>query len=531
MILISNLKIGIEDNIKDLTAKIRKKLKLKDQRMHYKILRESIDARKKGRIDFVYQVLVEVDNDEHILRTIKDPNITRYKKPAPIVLKKGNLKKNGRVLVVGSGPAGLFATYILAKNGYKPLLIERGKCIEKRSDDVEKFWRDGVLNPKSNVQFGEGGAGTFSDGKLTTRIKDSRVSEVLKIFHNCGAPEEILYMNKPHIGTDLLRNVVINMRKRIIEMGAEVRFEAMLEKIEEKDGHISGVWINSEYVEVSALILAIGHSARETYKMLDDFGVKLVAKPFAVGFRVEHPQKMINKAQYKEFYNHPRLEMADYQLTYRSNVYERSAYTFCMCPGGLVIASSSEENELVVNGMSYHARNLENANSALLVSVSPKDFSGSALSGIEFQKKFEKMAFELGGGRYKAPVQRIEDFLKGEQTKAIGKVRPSYNPGFTMSDLSKLYDKELIDTLREAIVDMDKKLKGFAYPDAILTGVETRSSAPVRIVRDEITLESTSIQGLYPSGEGAGYAGGIMSSAVDGIKSAQALIAKYSPNK
>ena len=529
MILISNLKIGIEDNMQDLTFKIRKKLKLKDQRMQYKIVRESIDARKKGKIDFVYQVLVEVDDPDKILKSIKDPNVKEYKKPEPTPLKKGHLKKNGRVLVVGSGPAGLFAAYTLAENGYKPILIERGKCIEERSDDVEKFWRDGILDPKSNVQFGEGGAGTFSDGKLTTRIKDNRVSDVLEIFHSCGAPEEILYAHKPHIGTDVLRNVVINMRKRIIEMGAEVRFESMLEKIEEKDGHISGAWINSEYIEVSALILAIGHSARETYKMLDAFGVKIIAKPFAVGFRVEHPQQMVNRAQYKEFYNHPRLGAADYQLTYKSDKYERSAYTFCMCPGGLVIGSSSNKDELVVNGMSYHARNLENANSALLVSVSPKDFKAGALSGIEFQKKFEKMAFELGGGKYKAPVQRVEDFLKSEKTKAIGRVRPSYNPGFTMADLSKVYDKDLTNTLKDAILDMDKKLKGFAHPDAILTGVETRSSSPVRVVRDELTFESESIKGLYPSGEGAGYAGGIVSSAVDGIKSAQALIAKYKP--
>ncbi len=527
MILISNLKIGIEDKMQDLTFKIRKKLKLKDQRMQYKIIRESIDARKKGKIDFVYQVLVEVDNPDKILKSVKDPNIKLYTKPERIPLKKGNLKRNGRVLVVGSGPAGLFAAYVLAENGYKPILIERGKSIEKRSEDVEQFWRDGILNPKSNVQFGEGGAGTFSDGKLTTRIKDNRVTDVLEIFHKCKAPEEILYAHKPHIGTDVLRNVVVNMRQRIIEMGAEVRFESMLEKIEEKDGHISGAWINSEYIEVSAMILAIGHSARDTYKMLDDFGVKIISKPFAVGFRIEHPQQMINRAQYKEFYNHPRLGAADYQLTHKSDEYERSAYTFCMCPGGLVIGSSSEENALVVNGMSYHARNLENANSALLVSVSPKDFKAGALSGIEFQKKVEKMAFDLGGGNYRAPIQRVEDFLKGEKTKAIGKVRPSYNPGFTMSDLSELYQKELTNTLKDAIIDMDKKLKGFAYPDAILTGVETRSSSPIRIVRDDISLESESIKGLYPSGEGAGYAGGIVSSAVDGIKSAQALIAKY----
>ena len=527
MILISNLKLGLDDDMQDLTFKIRKKLKLKDQKMQFKIVRESIDARKKGRIDFVYQVLVEVDDEFKVIKSIKDPNIKLYTKPQSPKLSKGNLTKPGRVLVVGSGPAGLFAAYTLAQNGYRPILIERGKTVDKRAEDVDRFWRDGILNSKSNVQFGEGGAGTFSDGKLTTRIKDYRVQDVLETFHSCGGPEDILYAHKPHIGTDILRNVVINMRNRIIKMGGEVRFESKLEKIEEENGHISGAYINGEYIKVSSMIIATGHSARDTYKMLDDFGVKIIAKPFAVGFRIEHPQRMINKSQYKEFYNHPRLGVADYQLTYKSDEYNRSAYTFCMCPGGLVIGSSSEKEELVVNGMSFHARNLENANSALLVSVNPNDFGQGALSGIDFQKKYEKLAFTLGGGNYKAPVQRVADFLKGEPTKVIGKVRPSYNPGFNPTDLSKLYEKNLTNTLREAILDMDKKLNGFAYPDAILTGVETRSSSPIRIVRDEQSLESISLSGLYPSGEGAGYAGGIISSAVDGIKSAQALIKKY----
>ena len=527
MILISDLKIGIDDSMDILEHKIRKKLNLKDQYMSFRILRESIDARKKGKINFVYQVLVKVDREDRILKGLKDPNIKFYEKPLSHKLEKGNKKSEGRVVVVGSGPAGLFASYILAENGYKPLLIERGKDVDKRAEDVEKFWREGVLNPDSNVQYGEGGAGTFSDGKLTTRIKDIRVHEILNILHAHGAPEDILYSHKPHIGTDILRNVVKSIRESIISMGGEVRFESKLEKIEEKDGEICAIWVNNEKIITSRVVLAVGHSARDTYEMLDKFGVKLLPKPFAVGFRIEHPQKMINKAQYKEFYNHPRLGAADYNLTYQDKNTNRAAYTFCMCPGGLVIGSSSSEKELVVNGMSFHARNLENANSALLVSVNPNDFKSGPLGGVEFQKKFEKMAYELGGGGYRAPVQRVGDFLKGDISKSIGIVRPSYTPSYTLSDMSTLYPKELTNTLRDAIVSMDKKLKGFSHPDSILTGVETRSSSPLRIVRDENTLESESLQGLYPCGEGAGYAGGIVTSALDGLKVAHALIKKY----
>ncbi len=527
MILISNLKIGIDDDMEILAHKIRKKLKLKDQQMKFKILRESVDARKKGRIDFVYQVMVEVKDEKRIIQNLRDDNISLYSEPKQNNIKYGRKDFNKRVAVIGSGPCGLFAAYTLALHGLRPILIERGKDVDSRSEDVENFWKKGILNPISNVQFGEGGAGTFSDGKLTTRIKDIRVGSVLDTLHKMGAPDDIIYAHRPHIGTDILRNVVKRLRNEIIALGGEVRFEARLEKIEEQDGHISAILIDGERINTEAVVLATGHSARDTYKMLDSFGVKLIPKPFAVGFRIEHPQKLINKAQYKENYNHPRLGSADYQLTYKSSLQNRSAYTFCMCPGGLVIGSSSAENELVVNGMSFHARNLENANSALVVNVTPQDFNPGALGGIEFQQKYERLAYDLGGGGYKAPVQRVDDFMNSIKTATFGSIRPSYTPGFTGSDLSSIYPAELTKTLKEAIIAMDKKLHGFAHPDAILTGVETRSSSAVRIVRDEDTMESVSLKGLYPAGEGSGYAGGIVTSAIDGIKAAEKIIAKY----
>ena len=322
---------------------------------------------------------------------------------------------------------------------------------------------------------------------------------------------------------------MVSIRKEILRLGGEVRFSALLEKIEEQDGKLSAVHVNGERIETSALILAIGHSSRDTYQMLHDFGVRMKGKPFAVGFRIEHPQKLINKAQYKEFAEHPRLGAADYHLTYQNREKNRSAYTFCMCPGGLVIASSSSERELVVNGMSYHARDMENANSALLVGVDGRDFGDLPMEAVAFQRRIEKAAFLLGGEDYRAPVQRVEDFLRGKESLSLGGVRASYRPGVRMTDLSRLYARELTETLREAILSMDKKIHGFALPDALLTGVETRSSAPLRIPRDPQTGESESLEGLYPAGEGAGYAGGIVSSAVDGIKAAENLIRKYAP--
>lgn len=528
MITISNIKLSLDQDVSELRRKISAKLGLGFEHFEYKILRESIDARKKGSIFFVYQVSVQIRKGYLPKFSVKDKDIRVEKEENIRALTFGSLPMKGRPIVVGSGPAGLFAAHVLAQNGYRPLLIEQGKEAVERKRDVDQFWDTGVLDPLSNVQFGEGGAGTFSDGKLTNRSKDSRVSQVLELFHRHGAPEDITYSHKPHIGTDILIGAVQSIRQEIVRLGGEVRFRTKFEKIEEENGRISAVYANGQRIETSALILAIGHSARDTYRMLYDFGVKMIAKPFAVGFRIEHPQEIINRAQYKEFYQHPRLGAADYHLTAQNEADHRSAYTFCMCPGGLVVASSSSENELVINGMSYHARDLENANSALLVGVDHRDFGGNPMKAIAFQQQYERKAFELGGGRYHAPVQRVEDFLRGRETIALGKVSPSYRPGIRLCDLSEMYTKEITHTLREGILSMDRKLSGFALPDALLTGVETRSSAPLRMVRDSETLEADGLEGLYPAGEGAGYAGGIVSSAIDGIKVAEKLIGKFS---
>ncbi|MDO4721328.1 MAG: hypothetical protein Q4A78_11745 [Peptostreptococcaceae bacterium] len=529
MLILSNIKLSLDEELSALRAKIASKLKIAPGDFEYRILRESIDARKKGQIHFVYQLAVKTAQEGRILKKNRDQEISRQEERTPPPLKRGNFPLKGRPIVVGSGPAGLFAAHFLAVQGYRPLLIERGKPVEERRRDVEEFWRNGKLDPSSNVQFGEGGAGTFSDGKLTNRSKDIRVGAVLELFHRHGAPGEITYSHKPHIGTDILSGAVVSIRQEILRLGGEVRFSALLEKIEEQDGKLCAVHVNGERIETSALILAIGHSSRDTYQMLHDFGVEMKGKPFAVGFRIEHPQKLINKAQYKEFAEHSRLGAADYHLTYQNREKNRSAYTFCMCPGGLVIASSSSERELVVNGMSYHARDMENANSALLVGVDGRDFGALPMEAVAFQQRIEKAAFRLGGEDYRAPVQRVEDFLRGRESLSLGGVRASYRPGVRMTDLSRLYARELTETLREAILSMDKRLHGFALPDALLTGVETRSSAPLRIPRNPQTGESESLEGLYPAGEGAGYAGGIVSSAVDGIKAAENLICKYAP--
>lgn len=529
MIVISNIKLSLEQDKEQLRDKIASRLNIRPQDFNYRIRRESIDARQKGSIHLVYQVEVEAKDEKKLMRRLRDKEISIQERAKKKHYIRGSHPMKGRPIVVGSGPSGLFAAYVLAVEGYRPLLIERGKPVDERTKDVLAFWTGGKFNPKSNVQFGEGGAGTFSDGKLTCRSKDDKVTEVLNLLHRHGAPEEITYSHKPHVGTDILSKAVKSIREEIIRLGGEVRFSALLENIEAEDKALTAAYINGERIETSALLLAVGHSARETYRMLYGFGISMIPKPFAIGFRIEHRQKDINKAQYKEFYAHPRLGAADYHLTYQDRTNNRSAYTFCMCPGGLVIASSSSEGELVVNGMSYHARDEENANSAILVSVDSRDFGNNPMDAIAFQQNFEKQAFLMGGGDYTAPVQRVEDFLKGNQSQKIGRVHPSYRPKVRVCDLSKIYPQYITDTLREAIVHMDKKLSGFAHPDAVLTGVESRSSAPLRIVRNPQTMESESLIGLYPIGEGAGYSGGIVSSAVDGMKAAEKLIAKFAP--
>ena len=528
MLRVSNIKISIDEDPSIIEKLILKKLKIKSSDLvKYYIYKESIDARK-GNISFVYTVDVQVKNEDKVLnKHIKD--VVKIKELKYEGVESGTEKLDKIPVIIGSGPAGLFAGLVLAQRGYKPLLLERGLDVDRRSEDIDLFWKERKFKNNSNVQFGEGGAGTFSDGKLTTRIKDIRCRKVLEELVNFGSPEEILYSHKPHVGTDILKGVVKNIRNEIIRLGGEVRFDSKVTDIYRVDNGIESITINdNEVIETNIVILAIGHSARDTYEMLHERGVHIIQKPFAIGARIEHPQELINKSQYKDFHNHPRLGAADYRLIeHTSN--GRTAYTFCMCPGGSVIASASNEGQVVTNGMSEHARDKDNANSAFLVNVVPGDFgSDHPLAGMYFQEKYERLAYELGGQNYNAPVQLVGDFLNDRISTKIGSVKPSYEPGYTFVDLRECLPQFVTETMKEALSGFDRKIKGFAMDDAVLTGVETRSSAPIRIVRDEETLESTNTRNLYPCGEGAGYAGGIVTAAVDGIKCAEKIIGKYS---
>jgi uncharacterized FAD-dependent dehydrogenase len=496
-----------------------------DQLLNFTIVHKSIDARRKNHIVAVYTVDVELKNAPELHAGFSQDNrisatpCMNYQMP-----EVGDIRGPGPV-IVGSGPCGLFVALTLAQLGFKPVLIERGSDVASRVKAVQNFWLKGQLNPESNVQFGEGGAGTFSDGKLTTQIKDkhNRSRKVLEEFVTAGAPEEILYQAKPHIGTDNLVKIVKNLRDTIISLGGQVRFETKLTGIKIKNSKVAGAIVNdSETIETDTIVLALGHSARDTFDMLHKLKVPMEAKPFSIGVRIEHPQAMIDKAQYGKFASHQLLAPAEYKLVHHCEN-GRSAYTFCMCPGGWVIASSSEPAAIVTNGMSCYSRNHCNANSALLVGVTTDDFkSTNPLAGIEFQREWERKAFAAGGDNYFAPVQLVGDFLSNRPSNAMGRVRPSYAPGTTPCDLLQCLPGFVVETLRLAIPRMDKKLKGFAMNDAVMTAVESRSSSPVRIIRDE-TLQSPAVKGLYPAGEGAGYAGGIISAGVDGIKIAEAI--------
>lgn len=537
MIRISNIKINIDDMPVDSSKdkEILKKLASKNigvnpkSFLDFSIYKQSIDARKKDKITFVYTVDVSLENEASVLKK-KNKDVVHIKSNMYKDVEYGDIPiGNTRPVVIGAGPAGLFATLILAQRGLRPILLERGVDVDKRTEDIDRFWSGGKFDPNSNVQFGEGGAGTFSDGKLTTRIKDElRCQKVLSELVNFGADEEILYSQKPHIGTDVLKGVIKNMRENMISLGADVRFSSHVTDIKIENGSIKSVRVNDDYdIECRDVILAIGHSARDTYRMLSEKGVYMEQKPFAMGVRIEHPQSLINSSQYGEYKDHPRLGAADYRLTAQTSK-GRSVYTFCMCPGGSVIASASSEGYLVTNGMSEHARDKENANSGLLVNISCDDFgSDSPLAGVAFQERYEKAAFELGGSNYHAPAQLVGDFLRGEVSKNIGSVRPSYSPGIELVNLENCMPDFVVESIKEGILLMDKKLKGFGMNDAVMTGVETRSSAPVRIKRNMDNLTSLNISNLYPCGEGAGYAGGIVSAAVDGVKCAEKIIEKY----
>lgn len=521
MIRINNIKMSIGNE--DINSAICKSLKIEPENiLEIHIRRKSLDARKKNDIHYLYTVDAVIKNEENILKKNKNKNVLKsdYKKyELPNV--KGNIKY--RPVVVGFGPAGMFAGLVLAQKGFNPVIIERGKDVDSRTEDVNMFWNEGKFNSESNVQFGEGGAGTFSDGKLTTRIKDARCGFIIESFVEAGAPVEISYDAKPHIGTDKLKTVVKNIRKKIIMLGGEVRFESKLTDIIIENGSIVATVINdNETIITNNIILAIGHSARDTVNMLYSKKVVLEQKPFAVGVRIEHRQCDVNAAQYGDAAE--KLPAADYMLTYTTKE-GRGVYSFCMCPGGYVVAAASEEGRLVVNGMSEHARDGENANSALLVQVYPEDFeTDNPLAGIEFQRKIEEMAFAAGGKNYSAPIQRYEDFLLRRVTLKEGKIKHSYKPNTTFADLNEVLPKFISDSIKEAIPEMGKRLKGFDCKDALLTGVETRSSSPVRITRDNEYGSSINVKGLYPTGEGAGYAGGIISAAVDGVRQAEKLI-------
>jgi uncharacterized FAD-dependent dehydrogenase len=499
--------------------------------MTFTVVRQAIDARKKNRILAVYTVDVEMAAEPAVLaRCAGNPQIEpapdmAYQAPVPVPQDAGGQSP----VIVGSGPCGLLAGLVLAQAGCRPLVIERGKDVLARVKDVQTFWNDGLLDPESNVPFGEGGAGTFSDGKLTTQIKDksNRVRKVLTEFVAAGAPAEILTLARPHIGTDNLIRVVQNLRQAILSLGGQVRFQTRLTGLHLRNGRIAGAVVNEgEIIPTDALVLAVGHSARDTFEMLHASGVTMEAKPFSIGVRIEHPQSVIDAAQYGRHAGHPRLKAADYKLVHHCPN-GRAAYTFCMCPGGQVIASSSEPGGIVTNGMSVYRRNRPNANSALLVGVGPGDFAAEGpLAGIAFQRFWERKAFEIGGANYFAPVQRVGDFLLSRPSRSLGQVTPSYTPGVTCCDLAEALPDFVTETLRLAIGQLDHKLRGFAMPDAVMTAVESRSSSPVRIVRDE-TFQNPAVGGLYPAGEGAGYAGGIVSAAVDGIKVAEALCAAF----
>ncbi|GAA0078232.1 NAD(P)/FAD-dependent oxidoreductase [Clostridium sp. CTA-5] len=527
-IRINNLNLNIDDGLDILKDKICKKLKIsKEDIKEFNIIKESLDARKKNEIKFNYCVDIKCNKEKKILSNIKDKDVKFQKDSIKLELKRGDKKLNNRPVIVGFGPAGIFAALTLARNGYKPIIFERGEDVDNRSKTVNKFWESGKLNTESNVQFGEGGAGTFSDGKLTTRIKDNRCGYILDEFIKAGAPSEIKYLNKPHVGTDILKNVVKNIREEIIKLGGEVHFNSKLEDIKYENNILKSIIVNGKEIQCEILVLAIGHSSRDTYEMLYNQGISIEAKAFAIGVRIEHPQELINISQYGKFHNHPRLKSAEYRLTYQSEKLKRGVYSFCMCPGGTVVASASEEGRLVSNGMSYHARDLENANSALVVTVSPEDFKGdSPLRGMEFQRHYEKLAFDLGGGDYKAPIQLLGDFMNDRPSTKLGEVKPSYSPGYEFRELKNCLPSYVVEGLKEGIKDFSNKISGYGREDAVLTGIETRTSAPVRIHRDK-SLKSVTVSGIYPTGEGAGFAGGIISSAVDGIKVAESIISEF----
>ena len=526
MLRITELKLPLDHSEAVLKSAVLTRLDITEACLiSYQIFRRAHDARNKNSIHLIYTIDVELTNEKEVLsRWQHDTKIsltpdTTYRF---LTTKPENLKQ--RPIVIGFGPCGLFAGLILAQMGFRPIILERGKEVRERTKDTFGLWRKGIFNPESNVQFGEGGAGTFSDGKLYTQIKDPKHygRKVLMEFVKAGAPPEILTVSKPHIGTYRLVSMVENMRKQIEALGGEIRFQSRVERIEIEYNQVHGVSLsNGETLISKHVILAVGHSARDTFKMLYDLGVYVEAKPFSIGFRIEHPQSLIDKCMFGNNAGNPILGAADYKLVHHCKN-GRSVYSFCMCPGGTVVAATSEAEHVVTNGMSQYSRNERNANSGIVVGITPDDYPGHQLAGIDLQRKLEAYAYVLGGKTYAAPGQLVGDFLANKPSTAFGKVIPSYLPDVHLCNLDSALPAYAIEAIREALPAFDKLISGFAMPDAVLTGVETRTSSPIRIKRND-GFQSINTQGLYPAGEGAGYAGGILSAAVDGIKVAEAL--------
>lgn len=526
MLKIQNLSLTLGYTQEELLKKSAKVLGIRPAEIsELHLLRQSVDARKKNDVRYICTVGVTAEQEARLLASCGNSAVSVWEPTAytfPTVARRSAIKP----IVVGMGPAGLFSALFLARNGIPSIVLERGRCVEERTEDVRHFWETGSLSRSSNVQFGEGGAGTFSDGKLNTGTHDPRITAVLEEFVKHGAPDDILYQQAPHVGTDLLRNVVRSIRQELISLGCEIRFEHQLTGLTVQNQRLVGITVTTETgpysIPCDTLILALGHSARDTFSMLWEAGVPMEAKPFAIGCRIEHQQALISEAQYGSAWT--KLPPASYKLAcHLPN--GRSAFTFCVCPGGQVVAAASNYGQVVTNGMSLRARDEENINGGFLVGVSPADFGTHVLDGIAFQERWESAAWELGGGNFRAPSQTVADFLKGQASTALSSVAPSYRPSVVPSDLDRCLPRFVTDTLRGALPILDRKLHGFADGGALLTGVETRSSSPVRILRGE-TFQSD-LQGLFPCGEGAGYAGGITSAAVDGIRVAEA-VAQYS---